>query len=47
MSRHAVGEPNVTTNHRVVADGDAAQQRGVGINRDIIFQNRVARMSTG
>jgi len=36
-------QPDVTTNHRIVADGDAPQNRGVGIYSHIVFNNRVAR----
>ena len=37
-------KPDVATHHRVVANGDAAQDGGVGVDDDIVLQDRVARM---
>ena len=42
MGRYAVGEPHVTPNHRAFPDGDIAQDGGVGVHGDIVFQMRVA-----
>ena len=43
MRGHAVGDPDVTTDHGVMADGDATQDRGVGINGNVILDNGVTR----
>ena len=39
----AVREPDVTTDDRVMTNGDATQDRGIGIDGDIVFDDRVAR----
>ena len=40
---HAVGYPDITAYHGVVADGDAAQDTGVGIDGDIILDDGMTR----
>ena len=42
---HILGHPYVGTNDAAFADGDSAQDGGVGIHDDIVFQDRVARDS--
>ena len=41
--RYAVRQPDVASDGRVMADGNAPQDRGVRIDRHVVLDNRVAR----
>ena len=43
MRRHVVSEPNISTYNSVMANADPAKYRSVGINRDIVFDDWMAR----
>src|SRR5678809_990454 len=43
--RHALSEPHVPTDDRLLADGDAPQDRGTSVDHHIILQDRMARLS--
>ena len=34
-----MGKPDISADYRIVSDGDATQDRGIGINRYIVFDN--------
>ena len=40
--RHAVVNPHVAANHRIVADGDAPQNRCVGVDYHVVLNDGVA-----
>ena len=41
MGRNGMGEPDVAADDGAGADGDASQQRSVGIHRYMIFKNNL------
>ena len=40
--RHAVGKPYITADDRPFSNGNAAQDRGPGIDYDVVFHDRMA-----
>ncbi len=42
---HILCNPDIGSHHAALADGDAAQDGGVGIDDDVVLQDRVARDS--
>lgn len=42
IGRHAMSEPNITTDNGIVADSDSSENSGVGIYRDMVSDNRVS-----
>ena len=40
---HVLGNPDVGSHHASLSDGDASENGGVGIDDDIVFEDRVAR----
>lgn len=38
---HAMSEPDVTSNHGIVANSNSSEDGGIGIYRDMVSDNRV------